>query len=209
MIATRQAVAAALAAVLCTVILSACANTPSSSIRTPTPPTLQPAAVNSAAPVTAAPSSPTTAETPPLATPPSASQTTTRVNIFLVALEDAGKSGKQIGCDDSIVAVEREVAPTTEPLRAALEALLAIRERDYGRSGLITVLYQSQLELESIEYADGRATVRLVGQFMLNGTCDIPRAQAQIEETIRQFTEAGDALILVNGTPLPDALSLK
>src|SRR5689334_2576909 len=33
------------------------------------------------------------------------------VKVFLVALGDDGKSGKRIGCDDSLVAVSRPLAP--------------------------------------------------------------------------------------------------
>src|SRR5574342_779666 len=72
-----------------------------------------------------------------------ASTGTTRVKIFLIAIDDNGKSGKKIGCGDSVVAVERNLAATQAPLAAALTELFSIYDRTYGQSGLYNSLYQS------------------------------------------------------------------
>src|SRR5688572_1717991 len=53
------------------------------------------------------------------------------VKLFLIAVDDAGRSGKKIGCNDSVVAITRELRPTRTPLRAALEELLRLPRR-YG-----------------------------------------------------------------------------
>jgi hypothetical protein len=45
----------------------------------------------------------TSAETP--AVPVTGSRKPTQIKVYLVALADNGKSGKKIGCDDSLVAV--------------------------------------------------------------------------------------------------------
>ena len=205
---TRHGVATKLAAMLCTVVLSACASTPSSSPQSPKP-TSQPAVEASAPPATTAPSNPEVTETPAPPTPAPSGQAVTRVSIFLVALEDAGKSGKRIGCDDSVVAVEQEVDPAPEPVAAALQALFAIRDRNYGESGLYNALYQSQLTVDSVSVTEGRATVQLRGQTMLNGVCDNPRAEAQIEETVLAAAGVNEAVVLINGTPLTEHFSLK
>jgi hypothetical protein len=78
------------------------------------------------------------------------------VKIYLVALEDAGASGKEIGCGDSIIPVDLNVEPTAAPLTAALEELLAIDERFYGQSGL----YNNGQPLDEIlSVSDTRAQI--------------------------------------------------
>jgi hypothetical protein len=52
-----------------------------------------------------------------------------------------------------------------------------------------------------------RRSVNLIGTLRLNGACDAPRVQAQIEETVRQFATVSSADIFVNGIRLADALS--
>src|SRR4051812_41343361 len=51
------------------------------------------------------------------------------VKVFLVALDDDGKSGRKIGCNDSLVSITRAVSPTRAPLRAALEELLKLPQK--------------------------------------------------------------------------------
>ena len=126
-----------------------------------------------------------------------------------MALEDNGVSGSLIGCGDSLVAVEVPITPTLGVLRAAYTQLLALKTPYYGQSGLYNALYQSSLTLEGIDLADGQAVIRLSGQFMLSGVCDIPRAQAQLVQTALQFNTVKSVQVFVNGIPLADALSLK
>jgi hypothetical protein len=132
-----------------------------------------------------------------------------RVKIFLIAIGDAGKSGKEIGCGDSVIPVEVEVASTTDPLAAAFEKLLSVHEQYYGQSGLYNALYQSNLKVESATIQVDLATVQISGQLLLGGECDDPRVEAQLDETALQFPEANQAAIFINGTLLKDVLSLK
>jgi hypothetical protein len=130
-----------------------------------------------------------------------------RVKIFMVALEDDGRSGKRIGCGDSIIPVTVQITPTPAPLRAALTEQLAFKDQFYGESGLYNALYQSDIRLDNVSITSGRATVILSGTPRLSGVCDIPRVQAQIEETVRQFATVTSAEIFLNGKLLADALS--
>ena len=57
-------------------------------------------------------------------------QKTRKVKVYLVALDDKGKKGKKIGCDDSLVAVTRTIKATASPLKAALEELLVAEARE-------------------------------------------------------------------------------
>jgi hypothetical protein len=131
------------------------------------------------------------------------------VQIFLIALDDNGQSGQLVGCGDSAIAVQFEVPPTKEVLRASMEKLLALKELYYGESGLYNALYQSDLQLESIALVNGKATIHLTGSLVLGGVCDNPRVEAQLEATVHQFYTVQEVGIFINGTPLKDALSLK
>jgi len=128
----------------------------------------------------------------------------TRTNIYLIALGDDGRSGEEIGCDDSVVPVEVEIEPTVAPLTAALDKLLAIESREYGQSGLYHALYQSDLTLVSASVVDGEAVLRLSGTLTLGGVCDEPRIQAQLRETALQYDTVDRVSIFVNGSPMEE-----
>jgi hypothetical protein len=130
-----------------------------------------------------------------------------QIKLFMVATGDDGRSGKRIGCGDSIIPVTVQITPTAAPLRAALTSLLANKNQFYGESGLYNALYQSDIRLDDVSITNGRATVNLSGTARLNGVCDAPRVQAQIEETVRQFSTVTSADIFLNGVRLADAFS--
>lgn len=135
--------------------------------------------------------------------------TVSKVEIYLIALDDNGKSGQKLATGDSLVGVEREITPTPTPLRAALDELLTLKTRDYGQSRLYNPLYQSDLKVESAAITAGKAVIRLTGQLQLSGDMDGPRVEAQIEETALQFSTVKDVEVTLNGKNLHDALSLK
>ena len=132
----------------------------------------------------------------------------TEAEVYLVALEDAGEQGEEIGCGDSVVAVERMINPAADPLQAALEELLSIDTDFYLNTGFYNALYQSDLSLASLELGDdGTAYVDLTGDLMLGGTCDSPRVEAQIEQTALQFDDVTGVEVTLDGEPLADVLS--
>ncbi len=131
----------------------------------------------------------------------------TRVKIFLIAVNDNGKTGTAVGCGDSVVGVEREIAPTSAPLTAALNQLFSLHDQFYGQSGLYNSLYRAQLQLSSVAIVNGRATIKLNGQLLLGGECDDPRAEAQLTQTALQFSTVHAVDIFVNGVPLKTLLS--
>ncbi len=131
------------------------------------------------------------------------------VDIYLIAIDDNGQAGIPVGCGDSAVPVQVQVEPTQGVLKAALEALLSIKEQYYGQSGLYNALYQSDLQVESIKITDGEAQVYLTGSLILGGECDNPRVEAQLTETVLQYSTVTKASIYMNGKPLADAISLK
>ncbi|MCJ7723248.1 MAG: GerMN domain-containing protein [Anaerolineales bacterium] len=131
------------------------------------------------------------------------------VNIYLIALEDNGISGKLVGCGDSVIPIQVEIPPTQGVLRAALEALLTTKDQYYGESGLYNALYQSDLQLAGVTIEGVKAIIHLTGTLMLGGVCDNPRVEAQIEETALQFSTVNDVSVFINDKLLEEVISLK
>jgi hypothetical protein len=128
----------------------------------------------------------------------------TTFHIYLIALEDGGKSGPAIGCGDSLVGVDLPV----NDLKLAVRQLLNNHDRTYGQSGLYNALYQSDLQLTRIERTSSGVTANFTGKLVLGGECDSPRVKAQLEAMLRQSTdERIPVTIMVNRDPLDTLLS--
>jgi hypothetical protein len=134
---------------------------------------------------------------------------TSKVKIFFIALNDNGTSGKQIGCGDSVIGVEKEIPKTTTPLQKVLENLFSIKSQTIEPQGFYNSLYQSNLQVESLSINNGQAVVKLKGSYQLGGVCDNPRFKAQIEETILQFPTIKKADIFINNISLDKIVSEK
>ena len=147
--------------------------------------------------------------TAPQPSPTSPAPTVSMVKIFLIAVDDNGKSGNRMGCGDSVVPVTVEIPPTQGVLKAALTALLSVKDQYYGQSGLYNALYQSDLQVENLSIVGSKASVYLSGTLLMGGECDTPRVQAQLEQTVLQFPTITEVDIFINGRPLAETLSLK
>lgn len=130
----------------------------------------------------------------------------TSTNIYLIALEDEGQSGMQIGCGDSVVPVRIEIEPTLAVLTAAMTNLVNLDERFYGESGLYNALSNSDLSVDEISLVDGHATINLSGDVSLGGVCDVPRFEAQLRQTALQYYTVDSVDITINGQPLEQAI---
>lgn len=154
----------------------------------------------------------TPTETPksllPTSKPQQQGQMVDKVKIFFIALNDNGKSGKKIGCGDSVVGVERKITPTQEPLKAALEELFLFNNQQiYDQTDLNNALNQSDLKLQNVSINKGGiATVNLVGTQAFSGACEDLRIIAQIKETTLQFSSITDVSIFINGYPIKQLL---
>ncbi|MET0626170.1 MAG: GerMN domain-containing protein [Pyrinomonadaceae bacterium] len=126
------------------------------------------------------------------------------VKVYLVALDDNGKRGKRVGCNDSLVPVTRTVGRGAEPLRAAVEELLAIPREHEG--GLGNFWQGEGLSVQSVALRSGVATIRIKGNVYIAGVCDAPRIEGQIRETARQFRGVRTVKVFVGGQRLADAL---
>ena len=135
----------------------------------------------------------------------------TTLKIFLIALEDGGKVGEQIGCDDSVVPVVFTIPATQTPLRKAIEFLLStsveLPEVFPNGTNLFNPLYRSHLTIQDIAINNGTATINLQGNLQINGVCDGPRFVAQFEKTARQFPTVQQVAVFIGGVALEDLLS--
>lgn len=128
--------------------------------------------------------------------------------IAMIALDDAGKSGKEIGCGDSVVMVTREVNPRKENAWVtALPELFAQKDKNYGESGLYNALYQSNLKVEKADEGMENIHIYITGDLSIGGVCDEARIKAQIMETaLQEFTNKKIG-ITINGVDIDTALS--
>lgn len=129
---------------------------------------------------------------------------TREVKVYLVAAGDAGKAGRKIGCDDSLVAVTRSVKNDGAPLKAAVRELLSIPHEYEG--GLGNYWYGERLRVTGATVSRGTATIRIAGRLFVAGVCDEPRIEEQIKETARQFPGVRRVNVFVNGRPLAQVI---
>lgn len=129
-------------------------------------------------------------------------------NGYLVALGDGGKGGLPAGCGDSLVAVARTSPYRSDAVAAAIEDLLAIRDKYYGQSGLYDPLWNASLTLDSVRGDGAHGLIRLNGSVAPANRCDALRIQSQLTQTVMQFGGVSDVTFTVNGTPLTNVLGL-
>ncbi len=126
------------------------------------------------------------------------------VKVFLIALDDNGRRGKKVGCNDSLVPVTRNVRAGADTLKAAVEELLAV-PREY-EGGLGNYWQGENLSVQSAVIRAGVATIRMRGNVYIAGVCDAPRIEGQIRETARQFRGVRSVNVFVNGQRLANVL---
>lgn len=148
--------------------------------------------------------SPVSSETP-AETASGRSAGTRTVTAYYVLIDDGGARGVRFGCNDSLAGIRRSAEDAVEPLPAAMRALLDGSTAD----GLYNALSASTLTFLSGSFDGTTVTVYLSGTISLGGTCDIPRAEAQLTQTAVASVGAIRAEVYINGTPLAEALRLK
>lgn len=128
------------------------------------------------------------------------------IKVYLVAVGDDGRSGKKIGCGDSLVAVTRTIKKTTAPLTAALSELLSTPSQSDATPALENFWKGRNLTVQSVSISNGTATIRLSGEVFVAGICDEPRIQSQIEATARQFPTVKRVKVFMGKRTLADAI---
>jgi hypothetical protein len=128
------------------------------------------------------------------------------INIYLVAVGDNGKSGRKIGCEDSLVAVTRTIKKTATPLTAAIRELLQTPQHPEGSPNLENFWKGRNLKVRSVSMVNGTATIRLSGELSLAGVCDEPRIESQIDATARQFPTVKRVKVFIGNETLSAAI---
>ena len=128
------------------------------------------------------------------------------VKVYLVALDDDGRSGQKIGCGDSLVAVSRRIGARRPTLRIAIQELL-LTPHEYD-ARLRNFWRGRNLRVRSVSVnRNGLATINISGAGpQVAGVCDQPRIESQIEETAKQFPNVRRVRVFVNGRTLASAI---
>jgi hypothetical protein len=128
-----------------------------------------------------------------------------QAKLYMIAIGDNGQSGQKIGCGDSLVPVTRDIPSglTTEgKIEALLDLLFSLTDPNYGQSGFVNSVANSDLFVEEIDVQGNTAAIYLSGQVSVAGVCDEPRVEAQIAGVAKQFPGITNAIIIYNGGPL-------
>jgi Sporulation and spore germination. len=129
--------------------------------------------------------------------------------LYLVAMGDKGKQGSKVGCDDSLVPLERKVVSDVH-ITDVYQDIVDLHEPSYDDENgkqLSNPLYQSNLTYESaIIDANGVARVDLNGTLTYKDTCDADRIKAQLEQPARQFETVKSVDVRINDVDLQTLL---
>jgi hypothetical protein len=129
--------------------------------------------------------------------------------IYLIALGDNGQNGPKVGCNDSLIAIERLIPPTHDPLRATLEELVAADEQYLDQLPLHNSLPSTDLQLSDVLLdADGKVSILLSGNHLPGDPCHTARLEAQLRETAAQVPAVKKVIIFIQDTaPVEETLS--
>ena len=142
---------------------------------------------------------------------------TTTLKIALVKLEDAGKSGEKIGCDDSIVYIEKTADGTkledNRKVQLALKELFAYGATDTSAEYYNGLGQATNVKVEQVNVSNNgkneNITVNLSGELTSGGTCDDPRIQNQIISTIKANSNATEIIVMINDKNLDEYFNMK
>jgi hypothetical protein len=136
------------------------------------------------------------------------SQNSQSIMIYLVAVGDDGKTGKKIGCGDSLIAVSRTINKTAAPLTAAIRGLLQTPQHPGvdGNPKLENFWKGRNLKVRSVFIVNHTATIRLSGEPSVAGVCDEPRIESQIDATARQFPTVKRVKVFIGNQTLAAAI---
>jgi hypothetical protein len=129
------------------------------------------------------------------------------LTLFYIAIDDGGRIGALIGCNDSLVPLTTEPVTTVDPLAETMDRLLSNSQPFVGRAGLYNPLWQSRLVYMGSQFDGTTVTVELGGEAVPAGTCDVPRIEHMLKQAAQTAAGARFAVILVNGVPIEEQLS--
>jgi LysM repeat protein len=134
---------------------------------------------------------------------PADEPTTRTVGVPLIRLGTG-----DLGCNDELVWVQRQVVANDTPLEAALREALTL-DPDVLDQDLYNALLGTELEIEQVSVVDGTAEMRLRGSIGVGGVCELPRLEAQLTEVALQFDTVTEVHVWIDGRPLSEVLDLR
>lgn len=143
--------------------------------------------------------------------PPAAQATIPPDQAIRVYYINKDKTGTA-GCNEALYYVLTKQAKSQNKaadIRFALNLILAYHQPQFGT--LYNGAYASNLTVSNVEVSDdGRAIVSLSGEYVAtDDRCDGPRMRDQLRQTIKDLGPFSYIQILINGTPIADAISRK
>jgi len=144
---------------------------------------------------------------PPLPTQPPASPTPSGGKpIYIYFIQK--KSGGNVACGDSLVYYltgKNRTSDVEADIKTALQSLFAYKTAEFGSS--YNPLYQSKLQVVSVEMMDGTVNIELSGVIKLSDDkCDSSRIYAMLQATVRQFPGVGTPKFTLNGDGIKNYL---
>ena len=120
----------------------------------------------------------------------------TTVKVFFPNIQ---KDPQMLDCS-KVYPVEREIIKTPAIVQNSLEELLKGPTEEEKLLGYITSI-NDNVKIKSISVVDGLATVDFDEQFnfQMGGSCRVSSISAQVEETLKQFSNVNQVVISVNG----------
>ncbi len=130
------------------------------------------------------------------------------------AMRKAKERGDYIGCGDKISYIEKEIEPTSRPLKAIYLELFKGDEIVEGTDCQNPLSYHIKersieteketyivkpLEFNRVALEENKAKVYLSGEYATVGTCEPPRTEAVLKFASLQYPWIDDAIIYLNG----------
>lgn len=169
-------------------------------------------ACNNQQPTPTPSSTPASAESSTPAPAPADKNDTNKTTVYMVKMEDDGKTAGSIkvGCGDSAVPVTTTVGyqydktDAVASINAAIMTLISTTTDQFKSQNLENTLAStnSALTIQSVDKPitkNAPYIVHLNGKFSFGGVCDTPRVKAQVEETIKKAALGNATAIDFNG----------
>lgn len=133
----------------------------------------------------------------------------TQANMYYVKLDDAGKEGKMIGCNDSLVSASSVLDTLFTSWDEVLTYVYTLQLWAKAQpDGTMTTLTPA-LQVEKVLVKGSNAAIALSGSLEIGWACDAPRIKEQLTAVATQFDQIKQVVITINGTPLDEYLSTK
>jgi len=131
-------------------------------------------------------------------------------------MKEDWRTGRRVGCGDSIAFIEKEIEPTTQPLNAIYRKLFKgdeivagteyhnpityhTKERTIGRGEDLPPWIVRPLQFDRAVIKGDVAIVYLTGDYASVGTCEPPRVEAVLKFAAKQYPWINEVKIYIDG----------